>query len=110
MIEKTADAILHACKDDGADDAESIKREISAAENKVANLMHTLETGFDSDSVRERVTGHEAYLKILRDRLAAAHPAPMLTRDELIAELSHDRCCFSRPTRVTSDRSFKNIL
>ena len=91
LVEKTADAVLQACKDDGAEDAESIRREISSVEKKVSNLMHTLETGFDSDSVRERVAGHEAHLKILRERLASARPSPMLTRDELIAELSRDR-------------------
>lgn len=91
LIESTADAILQACKDDGADNTDAIKREISATEKKIENLLHTLEDGFDNDMVRNRIIGHQAHLKILHDRLAAAQPAPTITREELIQELYRDR-------------------
>lgn len=86
---------MQACKDDGTDDVESIKREITSTESKVKNLMRTLETGLDSDAVRERLVGHEAHIKILRERLASARPVPMLNREELIAELSRDQAALA---------------
>lgn len=109
LIKNTADAILQACKDDGVGKANAIRPEISATGKKIENLMHTLEDGLDNDMVRNRIIGHQAHLKILRDRPVAAQPAPTVTCEKLIEKLSRDRnLLLSDP--LISGRRFGNVL
>lgn len=91
LIEQTADAILAACADDGADDLALMKKSISEIDAKVDNLMHALETGLDSDSVRSRITELESHKKILEERMKSIVPMDRLTKEELVEKLSEDK-------------------
>lgn len=90
MISRTADNILKVCNQ-AHEESGSIKKELSAIKTKIANLTRTLETGLDSDSVRERVVELETQRKLLQQQLDAccAENQPV-TREELIAELNAD--------------------
>jgi len=90
MIEKTADAIIDSRVEHAGASLEDLRREVAAIETKKRNLMKTLEDGFDSQSVRDRVGELEAQQKILSDQIKEAAPSTDIDRTVLIARLHRD--------------------
>ncbi len=90
MIEKTADAIMQTLSAQGTESSERLHREISAIDTKMANLIHTLETGFDSQVVRDRIGELAGQRQILSDRLKEASHTVEIDRDALVSLLQED--------------------
>ena len=90
MIEKTADAIIQTLSSQKSESSEDLRREIAAIDVKIGNLLHTLETGFDSQPVRDRIGELTAQRQILSDRLKDSAHTVEFSRDALIALLQED--------------------
>ncbi|MCM1564793.1 MAG: hypothetical protein NC238_02340 [Dehalobacter sp.] len=85
MIEKAADAIVETSSSHNSENSsESIKKEITDLDVKISNLMKLLESGLNSDAVRDRITEHEARKKILEQQLKKIIPLPPVSRDVLL--------------------------
>lgn len=90
MIEKTIDAIIESRQEHTGASQEDLRREIAALEIKKRNLLNTLESGFDSQSVRDRIGELEAQQRLLSDQQKEVAPIAEIDRDALIAKLHRD--------------------
>ena len=89
-IERTADAIIKVTNAHAGVDVAALKKEVAGLSTKISNLTHTLETGLDSQSVRDRLVEMETQRKILLDEIKKSRPVKEIDRDSLIADLRSD--------------------
>ncbi len=106
MIERTADAIMSVVSDNTDNSIDEYKKDLTDTNVKIGNLMRSLETGIDSQAVRDRLAELESRRGILKDRIKEmSASAPVVSRDALIKQLSVDA------KRVVEDETcMKEIL
>ena len=90
LIEYTADAIIEVCTKRAGQSIDDLRHELNGIETRIKNLVRSVETGLDSQDVRDRIGELSAQRKILTERLSSASPLEFISRDAIIAQLRED--------------------
>lgn len=90
LIEQTVDAIISVTNEHAGTDIDALKKEIASITIKIKNLTRTLETGLDSQFVRDRIIELEGQKKILSEEIKKTRPVVKVDRDSLIMMLRAD--------------------
>ncbi len=100
MLEETAELIVGQVNQDSPDKRKAaIDKEIAAINVKINNLFRSIETGFDSDLVRDRIRYNQDQIKKLEEQKERISPYTLVDKERLMKELRKDAM------RLKEDRS-----
>lgn len=87
IVDLTADAIIESLA--GLRTAEHIRKDINATDEKISKLLFALESGVESQSIRDRLLEHEHRKEELKEELKNNH-APIIDRSLLVQQIRAD--------------------